>query len=300
MSSRCCPRSHPARRCRRPRSRRPDRRWMALSHPARVAPSRSSRVRCARRPQTGSTTSCSPHRRHRLEPRVAGLGLRAAFPRPRAHRCPPCSTLAWRRARAKRTASRSRWQRPAMRSHRAWDERAMRFGTLAATRAFRCQRRSFGQAMIRDLTRTGLCSVQGDFRKAGGNANACDQSIRQLPVQGATRVVPSHHQCLSDWGARRTPCLLNAQPFSGWTLSENIPRLITCHYANRCRVELQVIDELKLTHPVLPQIKSGRIVMRSPEDRPSLDPPDLTGLFWTKQCENMSLERSLGYAEEAV
>ena len=28
--------------------------------------------------------------------------------------------------------------------------------------------------------------------------------------------------------------------------------------------------------------------------------PDLTGLFWTKQCENMSLERSLGYAEEAV
>ena len=27
---------------------------------------------------------------------------------------------------------------------------------------------------------------------------------------------------------------------------------------------------------------------------------DLTGLFWTKQCENMSLERSLGYAEEAV
>jgi hypothetical protein len=27
---------------------------------------------------------------------------------------------------------------------------------------------------------------------------------------------------------------------------------------------------------------------------------DLTGLFWTKQCENMSLERSFGYAEEAV
>jgi hypothetical protein len=27
---------------------------------------------------------------------------------------------------------------------------------------------------------------------------------------------------------------------------------------------------------------------------------DLTGLFWTKQCENMSLERSLGYAEEEV
>ena len=40
--------------------------------------------------------------------------------------------------------------------------------------------------------------------------------------------------------------------------------------------------------------------MRVPEDRPSFDPPDLTGLFWTKQCENMSLERSLGYAEEAV
>ena len=27
---------------------------------------------------------------------------------------------------------------------------------------------------------------------------------------------------------------------------------------------------------------------------------DLTGLFWTKHCENMSLERSFGYAEEEV
>ena len=27
---------------------------------------------------------------------------------------------------------------------------------------------------------------------------------------------------------------------------------------------------------------------------------DLTGLFWTKHCENMSLERSLGYAEEEI
>jgi hypothetical protein len=27
---------------------------------------------------------------------------------------------------------------------------------------------------------------------------------------------------------------------------------------------------------------------------------DLTGLFWTKRCEKMSLERSLGHAEEEV
>jgi len=34
--------------------------------------------------------------------------------------------------------------------------------------------------------------------------------------------------------------------------------------------------------------------------RPPFAKHDLTGLFWTKQCENMSLERSFGYAEEAV
>jgi hypothetical protein len=27
---------------------------------------------------------------------------------------------------------------------------------------------------------------------------------------------------------------------------------------------------------------------------------DLTGLFWTKQCEKLSLERSFGYAEEEI
>ncbi len=27
---------------------------------------------------------------------------------------------------------------------------------------------------------------------------------------------------------------------------------------------------------------------------------DLTGLFWTKRCEKMRLERSLGHAEEKV
>jgi hypothetical protein len=27
---------------------------------------------------------------------------------------------------------------------------------------------------------------------------------------------------------------------------------------------------------------------------------DLTGLFWTKLCEKLSLERSFGYAEEEV
>ena len=27
---------------------------------------------------------------------------------------------------------------------------------------------------------------------------------------------------------------------------------------------------------------------------------DLTGLFWTKRCEKMGLERSLGHAEEEV
>ena len=30
------------------------------------------------------------------------------------------------------------------------------------------------------------------------------------------------------------------------------------------------------------------------------DEVDLTGLFWTKLCEKLSLERSFGYAEEAV
>jgi hypothetical protein len=41
-----------------------------------------------------------------------------------------------------------------------------------------------------------------------------------------------------------------------------------------------------------------RLISRGDED--ALLDEDLTGLFWTKQCENMSLERSFGYAEEEV
>jgi hypothetical protein len=41
--------------------------------------------------------------------------------------------------------------------------------------------------------------------------------------------------------------------------------------------------------------RQGRILITN-----SIAGDDLTGLFWTKLCEKLSLERSFGYAEEEI
>ncbi|WP_156947009.1 hypothetical protein [Afipia birgiae] len=51
-----------------------------------------------------------------------------------------------------------------------------------------------------------------------------------------------------------------------------------------------------------PKPETGSIALNAGQngDKFPSQPPDLTGLFWTKLCEKLSLERSFGHAEEEV
>lgn len=66
-------------------------------------------------------------------------------------------------------------------------------------------------------------------------------------------------------------------------------------FEDKLAIAFHVIIVENAITPLAEQFAKARLAIIEP-----FPATDLTGLFWTKQCENMSLERSFGYAEEEV